>query len=118
MAARVFTFYQIPVLFAITSIAFYLSFAYGLDRTDFVKLIFLYAALFYLAYLFIEKWKQKFGILVGIGIVFRLVFLFAIPNLSQDFYRFIWDGHLMAKGVNPYWFTPKMYFNDLSLSTE
>ncbi len=55
---------------------------------------------------------------MGIGIVFRLIFLFAIPNLSQDFYRFIWDGHLMAQGVNPYMFTPKMFFNDLSISTD
>lgn len=109
---------KIPLLFAITSIAFYLSFAYDLNRSDFVKLISLYSALFYIAYLYIEKWKQSFGLLVGFGIAFRLIFLFAIPNLSQDFYRFIWDGHLMAQGVNPFLFTPKMYFNDLTVSRE
>src|SRR5690554_4585748 len=89
-----------------------------MDRTEFLKLMFLYTAQFCLAYLFIEKWRRKFGIMMGIGIVFRLIFLFAIPNLSQDFYRFIWDGHLMAQGVNPYMFTPKMFFNDLSISTD
>ncbi|QAA82586.1 DUF2029 domain-containing protein [Aequorivita sp. H23M31] len=116
--SNVFKLSKIPLLFAITSIAFYISFAYDLERSDFIKLITLYCALFLIAYLYIEKWKQSFGLLVGFGITFRVIFLFAIPNLSQDFYRFIWDGHLMAQGVNPYLFTPTMYFNDLSISQD
>lgn len=98
--------YKIPLLFAILSIAFYISFGYGLERSDFVKLLSLYSALFFLAYLFIEKFKLNFWLLAGLGIIFRLVFIAAIPNLSQDFYRFLWDGRLMAEGINPYLFTP------------
>ena len=108
--------YKIPLLFAITSIAFYLSFAYDLQRTDFIKLISLYSALFYIAYLFIEKFKLNFWILASLGIVFRLLFIGAIPNLSQDFYRFIWDGRLVAQGFSPYLFTPDMYFQEISSS--
>ncbi|WP_313795030.1 glycosyltransferase 87 family protein [Flagellimonas zhangzhouensis] len=51
-----------------------------------------------------EKWNFKF--LLVVGILFRLVFLFAEPNLSQDFYRFIWDGELIKNGINPYLYTP------------
>ena len=46
------------------------------------------------------------------GIVFRLLFLPAIPNLSQDFYRFLWDGQLISQAVNPYIFTPEMYISE------
>ncbi|WP_345741420.1 mannosyltransferase [Maribacter stanieri] len=49
---------------------------------------------------------MNFRFLLGLGIIFRLVFLFTEPNLSQDFYRFIWDGHLVANGDNPYLHTP------------
>ncbi|WP_299102118.1 mannosyltransferase [uncultured Winogradskyella sp.] len=45
------------------------------------------------------------------SIVFRLLFLFATPNLSQDFYRFIWDGRMALEGFNPYLYTPDYIIN-------
>ncbi|MFV0248941.1 MAG: mannosyltransferase [Tenacibaculum sp.] len=44
-----------------------------------------------------------------ISVLFRLVFIFAIPNLSQDFYRFIWDGRMLFEGLNPYLSTPEKF---------
>lgn len=83
-----------------------------MERTNFIKLISLYAGLFIFAYLIINRFeleiKNNFWYLAGIGILFRLLFITAIPNLSQDFYRFIWDGHLVAKGISPYLFTPNL----------
>ena len=98
--------HRYPILFAIVSILFYAAFAYDLVRTDFVKLFMLFGALFFLCYKIIqfEKWNFKF--LLIIGTLFRLVFLMAEPNLSQDFYRFIWDGELIKNGINPYLYTP------------
>ena len=104
---------KVPLLFAILSAAFYLSFAYDLERTDFIKLISLYGALFFTTYLFIEKYKLNFWFLISLGIFFRLIFIFAIPNLSQDYFRFIWDGRLMAQGISPYLFTPKHYIDSI-----
>ncbi|WP_232285870.1 mannosyltransferase [Aquimarina agarilytica] len=42
-----------------------------------------------------------------IAIGFRLLLIAEIPNLSQDFYRFIWDGRMLLNGFNPYLYTPK-----------
>jgi uncharacterized membrane protein len=44
--------------------------------------------------------------MVKIGLVFRLIILISAPNLSQDFYRFFWDGQLILNGFNPYLNTP------------
>ncbi|PRP67327.1 glycosyltransferase 87 family protein [Nonlabens agnitus] len=41
-----------------------------------------------------------------VGVALRLVFLWDTPNLSQDFFRFIWDGHMLLNGYNPYLYLP------------
>lgn len=113
-----FKLYKIPLLFALISVAFYLSFGYDLHRSDFIKLISLYCALFYISYLLIEKFKLGFWLLASLGILFRFIFIGSIPNLSQDFYRFLWDGRLLIQGISPYLFTPENHIQDLSLVNE
>ena len=105
-AASYWKLHKVPILIVITCILFYCVFAYYLERSDFTRLIFLYASLFFFCFKLIqfEKWNYKF--LFTAGLLFRLVFLLAIPNLSQDFYRFIWDGELISSGINPYLFSP------------
>lgn len=98
--------HKIPLVLLVLSFAFYYTFAYHLDRTDFLKLISLSAALFFLCYKLIQFEKWNFKLLLAAGILFRVVFLFTEPMLSQDFYRFIWDGELLAQGINPYLYTP------------
>ncbi|GAB5475007.1 MAG: hypothetical protein Mars2KO_31060 [Maribacter sp.] len=105
MPKRILTYWnlhRVSILLALLSLGLYYTFAYHLERTDFIKLISLFAALFFLCYKLIqfEKWNFKF--LLGVGILCRLVFFIAEPNLSQDFYRFIWDGELVRHFVNPY----------------
>ncbi len=109
MSRSLLTFWnlhRIPLLMVLLSMGFYAAFAYDLVRSDSTKLLTLLAGLFFLCYKLIqfEKWNYRF--LVGAGILFRLVFLLAVPNLSPDYYRFIWDGSLLAQGFNPYLFTP------------
>ena len=55
---------------------------------------------FYILWLNRQQWSFK--TFLAIAIIVRLILLFAVPELSNDFYRFIWDGELMTKGVNPY----------------
>ncbi|MCA0132547.1 putative hexosyltransferase [Winogradskyella alexanderae] len=97
---------KLPLLFILLSIVLYFLFAYDLLRTDTSKLTFLYSGLFVCAYVLIKTTGFHFRFLVFASLLFRLVFLLAIPNLSQDFYRFIWDGHLLLSGLNPYLSTP------------
>jgi len=41
-------------------------------------------------------------LLWGTGIVARLALLPLTPELSDDVYRYLWDGHVLLEGVNPY----------------
>ncbi|TRO64402.1 glycosyltransferase 87 family protein [Christiangramia sabulilitoris] len=106
MNLNIFKAYQTPIILALACAVFHFSFAHGLERTDFIKLISLYAALFYLSFKLIQIQKHNFWFLAGLAIIFRLIPLWSLPELSQDFYRFIWDGRLIAKAWNPYQFVP------------
>lgn len=80
---------------------------YGLERTEFIPLVVSYCYLFLLAYQIIKLQKDNITLLIGTAVVFRLIFSMAVPNLSQDYYRFIWDGRMILEGLNPYLHLPK-----------
>jgi len=97
------------ILCILASIILYFIFAYFLERTAFYTMVLLWGSLFGVFYYLIQKSTLNTSNLIGITILFRLVFLFAIPNLSQDFYRFIWDGRMILEGFNPYLSLPKNF---------
>ena len=43
---------------------------------------------------------------IAFAIIFRLSILFAPPYLSDDIYRYVWDGRVQAAGINPYRYIP------------
>ncbi len=89
------------VIAVIASILYYL-FAYETHRTEFPKMLVLWAMLFVGFFFFVKNNGYSFKSLVVISFLFRIVLLFAEPNLSQDYYRFIWDGRMLFQGYNPY----------------
>ncbi|CAM1334486.1 mannosyltransferase [Tenacibaculum aestuariivivum] len=97
------------VLLTVISSVLYFYTAYFLERANFSILLFLWCALFGSTYFLWKKNQHNFQLLVGISILFRLIFLFATPNLSQDFYRFIWDGRMILEGLNPYLSLPENF---------
>lgn len=105
------------IIAAIISLLFFIVFAYDLIRSDFITLISLVIALFILVGYLIKKYGWNFWLLASFGLIFRLVFLIALPNLSQDFYRFLWDGRLLIQGINPYLFTPEQFLNNVPPKT-
>ncbi len=96
------------LLLSISAILFFLC-AYFLERTEFYQLLFLWFSLFGCFYLVMKNNSISFSNLVGVSVLFRLIFLFATPNLSQDFYRFIWDGRMLLEGLNPYLYLPQNF---------
>lgn len=76
---------------------------YQTNRLHFLQVFVLFSSLF-AAYYFLNRSfaVSHFRLLLISGILFRMLLLFSMPNLSDDVYRFIWDGRLMMHGINPY----------------
>ena len=93
----------------------YIWIAYGIERSSFYLFFILYVTSFvsFLYLLFKSETNQNTLFFLAFG--FRILLLFAIPNLSDDFYRFIWDGRMIWEGLNPYLVLPE---NDTSLVAE
>ena len=100
-----------PLLMVLLCLVFYWVFAYNLVRTDYVKLLSLYIALFVLFYKLVQRFKNNSSFLTYLAFGFRAIFILAIPNLSQDFYRFIWDGRMILEGFNPYLHTVESFIS-------
>lgn len=84
---------------------------YYFQRQDFLLLIFLYTFIFIISFFYCNSKLINAKIMFQIGLLFRIILLFSTPFLSQDFYRFIWDGRLIMAGINPYAFTPDQIIN-------
>ncbi len=42
-----------------------------------------------------------------LGILMRIVLLPSVPMLEDDFHRYLWDGAVAARGINPYRYAPR-----------
>jgi hypothetical protein len=40
------------------------------------------------------------------AVVFRGTLLFSAPSLSDDIFRYVWDGRVLTYGINPYLYSP------------
>jgi hypothetical protein len=49
---------------------------------------------------------RQLAIIFAFGIAFRAILVFSQPKLSDDMYRYVWDGRVQASGVNPYLYAP------------
>jgi len=80
-------------------------------RAENLKIQLLFGGLFLvygiLVFLLTKRdWKTTLLDLFIAGTVLRALLIFATPNLSDDFYRFSWDGYLINNGYNPFEITP------------
>ncbi|HET9487218.1 MAG TPA: hypothetical protein VFO54_07280 [Chryseosolibacter sp.] len=100
-------------LLLILSAALYIAMGYGIQRHQTLPLFACYYSLFILFFLMVRhhetitEHELKFWVFTGI--FFRALLLFSVPALSDDFYRFIWDGRLLAAGYHPFAEVPSFY---------
>ena len=105
-----------PYRFLITTIliaGIYALMGYFIVRAHSTPLLFSFALLFLLTSFNLKDASLK-SIFIQ-GFFFRSILLFAIPWLSQDFYRFIWDGLMLQHHLNPYAYSPNEIYSMSSL---
>ena len=68
---------------------FYVLLAYGTSFLSFLLLLFLLVS---------KRIVINFYVLLILGLVIRISLFFELPNLSDDFFRFSWDGFVFLDG--------------------
>jgi alpha-1,6-mannosyltransferase len=97
VAALLFLTTEGILLFAVPRADFYST--YGL-------FLFLFALYFYLLRC---QGPMNMSFFIGLAVAIRILAIFNIPELSDDFYRFIWDGKMSALHINPFRLTPAAF---------
>lgn len=97
----------LPGLFLILTIAL-LSIGFAIDRSQYVILMTLFTISFVAYYFLVNNAldKREINFLILGSIVIRLILVFSVPILSDDYFRYIWDGQCSLSGINPYEFRP------------
>lgn len=49
------------------------------------------------------------AVLIAVGLAMRLLWLGSVPPLEDDYYRYLWDGALVAHGHDPYRYAPSEF---------
>ncbi len=97
-------------LLLFSSIIIYSLIGFFIRREEFFILIISFIFLFIFQLYFLKKEINLKSIFI-LGVVFRLTLIISVPELSQDFYRFIWDGSIQILGINPYLYKPDTLIN-------
>jgi hypothetical protein len=50
--------------------------------------------------------RRSIVLIFAFAILFRAILVFSQPSLSNDIYRYVWDGRVQANGINPYLYPP------------
>lgn len=96
-------------LLLFSSLLLYVFQGYYIHKTEFNYLFLSYSLLFIIAHKIFHlslSNKQLYYVIFA-SIVFRFVLIFHSPNLSDDYFRFIWDGHCSLQGLSPYSYKPQ-----------
>ncbi|MDX1941636.1 MAG: glycosyltransferase 87 family protein [Saprospiraceae bacterium] len=111
------------VLLSILLLILTIWLGYFINQSAFEKLIIGFVPFFIIYLLVFHKTKSdvinssnNISFWLGLGIFLRIVLVFSFPNLSDDIYRFYWDGLLSTHGYNPFDYLPDYYIQNNILS--
>lgn len=79
--------------------------AYSFDQDDFFNILPFYTLAF-AAWIFVMRADLRINQILWMGILLRLGLIGSFPSLSDDIYRFFWDGTLIIQGLSPYGILP------------
>lgn len=89
------------------SYALYLVLAYAVARSNYYFLV-SSAVLLFVGYALLIRHSKGLGLkqMLVMATLLRVAFIVSTPELSDDFYRFFWDGHMVVNGHHPLEATP------------
>lgn len=95
-----------PLLF-LCSLGIHAVLGYGAERSETAVVLGCFALI---GGVFLVQWawlRAGWRTLIAGGMLLRVAYLFATPALSDDVFRYLWDGHLTLQGISPYLFPPQ-----------
>jgi len=107
------------IVFTLLSLLGYIWIGYGTIRSDFCQLVVLFGFLsgLYIFALYRKVFDVGFPLILGGAILLRASLMFMTPNLTDDYFRYIWDGLLFAHGYNPYIILPSQFIDSSHIVT-
>lgn len=99
-------------------LAAFVLLGYGIERTQFSVFILLMNIAFTAFIILLKNEMIPLKRLLLFSMMCRAVFIFSVPVLSDDYFRFLWDGHLINLGINPFLFIPSSLVGAPPLSSD
>lgn len=99
-------YYTFLVVFIIATF----SIGSWIERQASFTLLLAYSSAF-LCYIFLLQKQENHRLLFNVGILVRILLFINLPILSDDLFRFIWDGTLLNNGIHPFSSLPGTYLD-------
>jgi hypothetical protein len=97
-------FHLLKITIFLSSIAYV---SYGIPERSLIYQLWVGLAIAFTFYYLLYHTKEISVSLLNItAFLARFILIFSFPILSDDVYRFIWDGQLLHQGINPFGFRP------------
>jgi alpha-1,6-mannosyltransferase len=95
------------LLLVLTGAGLYAQREYGID--GFVAVALMQGAVYALTARLVWRGagsRHTVATIIGVAVAMRIAVVLAPPYLSSDIYRYVWDGRVIAAGINPYEYVP------------